>query len=76
MPGARLGPRAAVEESANPGFDGAADARGHPVEFSLQTPVAAPREFVAYGFVAVAGLGVGEPVLLGEALDLVRTVAS
>ncbi|MGY3243452.1 hypothetical protein ACVWYT_002900 [Streptomyces sp. TE4109] len=39
MPGATFGPRATVEESANPGLDGAMDARGHPVEFSLQPPV-------------------------------------
>ncbi|MET9511951.1 hypothetical protein ABZX62_26425 [Streptomyces flavidovirens] len=39
MPGARLGSRATVEESANPGFDGAMDAWGDPVELSLQPPV-------------------------------------
>ncbi|MFB6989694.1 hypothetical protein [Streptomyces sp. NPDC056304] len=39
MPGPGLGPRATVEESANPGFDGAMDAWGHAVEFSFQPPV-------------------------------------
>ncbi|PWI46186.1 hypothetical protein CK485_00035 [Streptomyces sp. ICBB 8177] len=36
---ARLGPRATVEESVNPGFDGATNARRYPVEFSLQPAV-------------------------------------
>lgn len=36
MPGAGLGPRTTVEESANPGFDGAMDARGHLAELALQ----------------------------------------
>ncbi|AGP61495.1 hypothetical protein M271_50700 [Streptomyces rapamycinicus NRRL 5491] len=39
MPGARLGPRATVEESANPGFDGTTDTLGHPAELALQPPV-------------------------------------
>jgi hypothetical protein len=39
MPGARFRPGATVEESANPGFDGAMNARGCPVEFPFQPPV-------------------------------------
>src|SRR5262245_47358661 len=38
LSGARFGPRAAVEEGANPGFDVSADAEGHLVELAFQPP--------------------------------------